>query len=328
MNVKRRPRIAIATGDAAGIGAEIAIKAALDPTVVDMCQPILVSDPILLERHRTACGMDGKFHVVDRIEDIDFSLNGLFVLDPHCADATNVEFGEVSANSGRASLAFARAAIKTALAGTVDAVVAAPQNQKAIALTGVLFDGYPSFVARETGLDPHDVFLMLCFGATKIAHCTLHVSVRQAIELITPERVIKVIRSTDRALRRLGTRSPTILVAGLNPHAGEDGMFGSEDGEIIAPAIAAAVAEGINASGPYGADTMFQRKGCDAFVVMLHDQGHIAAKLQAPHATAGLCIGSPVLFSSVAHGTGHDIAGKGVASPDAMIEAITRLART
>src|SRR5262249_32530989 len=112
----------------------------------------------------------------------------------------------------------------------------------------------------------------------------------------------------------------------LNPHAGEDGMFGREENEIIGPAIARVAAEGINASGPYGADTMFHKKPCDAFVVMLHDQGHIAARLEAPHATAGLAIGSPILFSSVAHGTGHDIVGKGVASPSAMIEAISRLA--
>jgi 4-hydroxy-L-threonine phosphate dehydrogenase PdxA len=204
--------------------------------------------------------------------------------------------------------------------------VAAPQNQSAIALAGIAFDGYPSFVARETGLGPHDVFLMLCFGATRIAHCTLHVSVREAVSLITPERVRRVIAATDRALRRLGIPAPAIYVGGLNPHAGEGGLFGAEDAEIVKPAIEAAAADGIRASGPYGADTMFHKTGADAFVVMLHDQGHIAAKLQAPHATAGLAIGSPILFSSVAHGTGHDIVGKGVASPTAMIEAVSRLA--
>jgi 4-hydroxy-L-threonine phosphate dehydrogenase PdxA len=234
--------------------------------------------------------------------------------------------GEVTAASGRASLAFASAAIKAALTGEVDAVVAAPQNQKAIARAGIAFDGYPSFVARETGLGPHDVFLMLCFGATKIAHCTLHVSVREALSLITPERVHRVIAATDRALKRLGNPAPVIYVGGLNPHAGEEGLFGSEDLEIVKPAIDQAAAGGIRASGPYGADTMFHKKGADAFIVMLHDQGHIAAKLQAPHATAGLAIGSPILFSSVAHGTGHDIVGRGVASPTAMIEAIARLA--
>jgi 4-hydroxy-L-threonine phosphate dehydrogenase PdxA len=326
MNPRHTPKIAIATGDAAGIGPEISIKAALDPAVRRVCTPILVSDPALLQRHAEACGLPSGFHVIDRVDGADFAGHDLIVLDPHCPEAAGIGLGEVTAASGRASLAFASAAIKAALACEVDAVVAAPQNQKAIARAGIAFDGYPSFVARETGLGPHDVFLMLCFGATKIAHCTLHVSVREALSLITPERVRCVIAATDRALKRLGNSAPAIYVGGLNPHAGEDGLFGREDAEIVKPAIDQAAAEGIRASGPYGADTMFHKKGADAFIVMLHDQGHIAAKLQAPHATAGLAIGSPILFSSVAHGTGHDIVGKGVASPTAMIEAISRLA--
>src|SRR6516225_1127383 len=305
MTWPRRPKIAIATGDAGGIGAEIAIKAARDVRVREVCWPILVSDPTLLDKHARASGLAGGFHVVERLDDVSRP-EAIVVLDPHFAEAGSIALGEVSAGSGRASLAFARAAIKAALQGSVDAVVAAPQNQRAIALAGIEFDGYPSFVARETGLPPHDVFLMLCFAGTKIAHCTLHVSVKEAIALITSERVFRVIAATDRALRRLGVLSPNISVGGLNPHAGEGGLFGTEDAQIIRPAIEKAAAGGVRVSGPYGADTMFHRQGVDAFIVMLHDQGHIAAKLQAPHATAGLAIGSPVLFSSVAHGTGHD----------------------
>jgi 4-hydroxy-L-threonine phosphate dehydrogenase PdxA len=325
MTLPRRPKIAIATGDAGGIGAEIAIKAARDVRVRKACWPILVSDPALLGKHARASGLASGFHVVERLDDVRRP-EAIVVLDPHFAGAGSIALGEVSAASGRASLAFARTAIKAALQGAVDAVVAAPQNQRAIALAGIEFDGYPSFVARETGLSPHDVFLMLCFGGTRIVHCTLHVSVREAIGLITRERVYRVIAATDRALRRLGVPAPAICVGGLNPHAGEDGLFGVEDREIVEPAIEHAAADGVRVSGPFGADTMFLRKGVDAFIVMLHDQGHIAAKLQAPHATAGLAIGSPILFSSVAHGTGHDIVGRGVASPAAMIEAILRLA--
>ena len=148
---------------------------------------------------------------------------------------------------------------------------------------------------------------------------------KQAIALITREHVrADHPRHRPRA-ERLGTKAPRIFVSGLNPHAGEDGMFGREEIEIITPAIKDEAAQGIAVSGPFGADTMFHKKDCDAFIVMLHDQGHITAKLQAPNATAGLAIGSPILFSSVAHGSGHDIVGKGVASPKAMIEAILRL---
>ena len=326
MNSSHRPKIAIATGDAGGIGPEISIKSALAPSVRNSCYPMLVSDPILLEKHAKASGLSTKFRVIERFDSSQWQPDEIAVLDPHFAGARDIQLGEVSARTGSASLAFARAAINAALVGMVDAVVAAPQNQRAIALAGIEFDGYPSFVARETGLSPHDVFLMLCFAGTKIAHCTLHVSVKEAIALITSERVFRVIAATDRALRRLGVLSPNISVGGLNPHAGEGGLFGTEDAQIIRPAIEKAAAGGVRVSGPYGADTMFHRQGVDAFIVMLHDQGHIAAKLQAPHATAGLAIGSPVLFSSVAHGTGHDIAGKGVASPAAMLEAIALLA--
>ena len=217
--------------------------------------------------------------------------------------------------------------LKAALAGEVDAVVAAPQNETSIALAGIRFDGYPSFVARETGTDEDDVYLMLCFDAVKIVHATLHRSVRQAIDMITRERIGRVIAATDRALRRMGTTAPKIAVGGLNPHAGEGGLFGREEIDIIRPAIDAAAESGLAVTGPYGADTLFQRPGVDAFIVMLHDQGHIAAKLAAQKAVAALTIGSPILFSSVAHGSAHDIAGKGVADPGAMIEAVLRLSQ-
>jgi 4-hydroxy-L-threonine phosphate dehydrogenase PdxA len=182
-------------------------------------------------------------------------------------------------------------------------------------------------VARETGTDPDGVYLMLCFGSTKIVHATLHRGVRDALALITRENVLRTIAVADRTLKRLGVAAPAIAVGGLNPHAGEGGLFGREEIDIIGPAIADAKSQGIAASGPFGADTMFHMKGIDAFVVMLHDQGHITAKLLAPNATAAMTIGTPVLFSSVAHGSAHDIAGKGIASPAAMIEAILRLAK-
>ena len=321
-----KPIIAIATGDPAGIGPEISVKAALDPAVRAMCTPVLVGDPAVIERHAKACGLSLVLRVVDRLSDIDWSDKGLPLLACRSNEAAGLEFGRASAASGRISLAAARAAIHAALNGDVDAVVAAPQNQTSIALAGIAFDGYPSFVARETGLEPHDVYLMLCFDDMKVVHCTLHVGVAQAIALITRQRVSHVIRVADRTLRQLGIANPKICVSGLNPHAGEGGLFGREEIDIIQPAIEAAAADGIQVSGPFGADTMFHKTGSDAFIVMLHDQGHITAKLLARRATAGLAIGSPILFSSVAHGSGHDIVGKGVADPTAMIQAVGRLA--
>ncbi len=321
------PRIAIATGDPAGIGPEIALKAALDSRVKALCQPFLVGDPAAVELHARAAGLTPKIRVIGKVADADWTDGAVNLLDARDGANVTVKFGTVDAAYGRASLTSARRAIRAALDGDADAVVAAPQTERSIAAAGVAFDGYPSFVARETQTPVNDVYLMICFDDQRIAHATLHVSVREAVALITRERVERVIRVTDAALRKLGIAKPKIFVGGLNPHAGEDGMFGREEIEVIVPAIQAAVRDGIEATGPFGADTMFRKKGCDAFIVMLHDQGHIAAKLQAFNRTAGLSIGSPILFSSVAHGSAHDIAGKGQADPGAVIEAVMRLAR-
>lgn len=319
-----KPIIAIATGDPAGIGPEISLKAALDPAVGEACRPILVSDVDVLRQHAEACGIRADLYPLGRVEDSGAAGDKLAVLE--CPQGEAIPLGQTSAAAGRASIAFCRAAVKAALAKQVDAVVAAPQNETSIAMAGVPFDGHPSFVARETGTPEDDVFMMLCFGDTKIAHATLHQSVRQALDAITAERVRKIIGETAKTLQRMGIASPRIAVSGLNPHAGEGGLFGREEIEIIKPAIDAAKAGGLDVAGPFGADTMFQMSGFDAFVVMLHDQGHIAAKLLAEHAAAALTVGTPILFSSVAHGSAHDIAGKGVADPTAMIEAVLRMA--
>jgi 4-hydroxythreonine-4-phosphate dehydrogenase len=326
-NAMPLPRIAIATGDPAGIGPEIALKAALDARVRKLCRPLLVGDPAVVELHARGAELSPNLHVIESAADADWNDGAVNLLQVRDGSNAPVRIGTIDAAYGRASLASASHAIRAALSGEVEAVVAAPQTERSIAAAGIAFDGYPSFVARETGTPVNDVYLMICFDQSRIVHATLHVSVREAVALITPERIERVIRVTDASLKKLGVARPKIFVSGLNPHAGEDGLFGSEEIEIIGPAIARAAKDQIDVSGPFGADTMFRKKGSDAFIVMLHDQGHIAAKLQAFNRTAGLSIGSPILFSSVAHGSAHDIAGTGQADPGAIIEAITRLAR-
>lgn len=321
-------KIAIAAGDPAGIGPEISLKTALDASVRAVCDPIVACDTGILARHAKVCGIKAELRAVKRVGDADWPGSHVNVLDCALPYAGGIDFGANSADAGRASIAFCGAAIRAARAGEVDAVVGAPQNETSIALAGIPFDGHPSFVARETGTDVDDVYLMLCFGAMRIAHATLHKSVREAIAMITRERVARAIHATDRALRKLGIESPKICVSGLNPHAGEDGLFGREEIEIIKPAIDAAASEGISVAGPVGADIMFHKQGYDAFLVMLHDQGHVAAKVLSPNATAAMTIGTPILFASVAHGSAHDIAGKGVANPAAMIEAVMQLTKS
>lgn len=308
------PAVAIATGDPGGIGPEISLKAALDPAVRAMCRPILVGDRRVLEVHARACHL---------------SLAGIELIERQQLEPQELRIGEIAAAHGRAALDSARAAIQAALAGEVRAVVAAPHNESAIHAAGVEFDGYPSFVARVAGLPPEDGILMLCFEhrgrEVRIAHVTLHTSVAAALRLITRERVAKTIRSVVDALGRLGIAKPRLAISGVNPHAGENGLFGDEESSIVKPALDELRREGIDVDGPVGADILIQREGYDAYVVMLHDQGHVAAKLLAPHRVAAMTIGTPVLFSSVAHGSALDIAGKNRADHRAVLDAIARL---
>ena len=307
------PALAIPMGDAGGIGPEIALKAALDPAVRAICEPVVIGDRGALEFHARAARI---------------SLEGIKLIERKVLAPGELQIGKIAAAHGRAALDCAETAIRGALAGEFEAVVAAPHTESAIHAAGVEFDGYPSFVARVAGLPPEDGILMLCFEyqgrEVRIAHVTLHTSVAHALKLITTERVAKTIRAVDAALKKIGIEQPKIAVSGVNPHAGEGGLFGREDIEMVTPAIESQKNK-IRVEGPIGADTLIQRKGYDAYVVMLHDQGHVAAKLLAPNRVAGLTIGTPVLFSSVAHGAALDIAGQGRADHRAMVEAITRL---
>jgi 4-hydroxy-L-threonine phosphate dehydrogenase PdxA len=275
----------------------VSLKAALHPKVRALCEPVLIGSRAVLAWHAKASRV---------------SLRNLRVVE---TPQREFHIGEVHADNGRAALDAARTAIEGALAGEYAAVVAAPHSEAAIHAAGIAFDGYPSFVARTAGLPAEHGILMLCFGDVRIAHVTLHTSVRRALEMISKERILATVEATRQFLKKLGIENPRIAVSGVNPHA-----VGEEEETIIAPAIKAA-----RADGPIGADTLLQRAGYDAYVVMLHDQGHVAAKALAPHGAAALTIGTPILFSSVAHGAAFDIAGRNRASAAAMVEAITRL---
>src|SRR5712675_2515723 len=235
------PRIAIAAGDPAGIGPEIVLKAALDPEVRKICRPLLFGDRGALEAHADACGLRPNLRCVTRAADTDWSDGGLTLVERKQFKPGELHIGAIAAPHGESALDSAKAAIDAALAGEVDAVVAAPQTEAAIKLAGIEFDGYPGFVARCTGVPPEDAFLMICFERegveTRIVHATLHVGLKRALELITRDRVLHAIRSAEGALRRLGIASPRIAVSGVNPHAGEGGLFGEEEREVVAPAI-------------------------------------------------------------------------------------------
>ena len=304
-----KPRIAIAIGDPAGIGPEIAIKASLSRKVRNICDPVLVGDYEVLARYAHTLRKPTPEDIVD-------------------VGAINVNFltpGESDAACGRAIIEYASKAVDLAEAGDVHAVVACPQTQSSIKAAGVEFDGYPSWLARRTGTNPDDVFMMLVSDRFRIAHVTLHLGIRNALDIIDTARILRVLNATNVVLQRIGIERPRVAVSGINPHASEDGLFGSEEAEIILPAIEKARAAGIDANGPFGADTMYLDKNFDAYVVMYHDQGHIPAKLVGFDGTAAFAIGTPLLFSSVAHGSALDIAGRGKANANALIWAIAQI---
>lgn len=316
----RKRRVAVAIGDPAGIGCEVALKALTQPDIRNACDAVIVGDAWLVDLCNRRFGTGHKLQVVDSLADLRWGGDTLPVLNVPRLDQSGFEFGAVEAANGHALLAYAETAIRAAQQGAVDCVIAAPQNETSVNRAGIKFDGYPGFVARVTGTPEDDVFMLLISTRFRIAHVTLHVSMRQAIELVRRARVLKVIRATDAAVRRMGIAQPRIAVSGLNPHASEHGLFGTEEAEEIAPAIEEARQAGIDVTGPIGADVMLARGGYDAYVVMIHDQGHIPGKLDV--GSAGFVIGPPVLFGSVAHGSAHDIAGKGTADPASLINAI------
>ena len=317
-----RPRIALALGDPAGIGPEIALKALLDDTVWALCEPMLVGEAAVLRRHGDVCGI-----AVTAGNDGTVTIGGRHVaLEEVAAGGAGVPLAEVSPAAGRATVAYARRAIALALDGAVDAVVACPHNETAVNRGGLAFDGYPGFLADCAGVPRDEVFLMLVSERFRIVNVTLHVSLRQALDLLTAKRIVTAARAADHALRQLGVTSPRIGVCGINPHAGEHGLFGAEDEAVVRPAVEQACALGLDVAGPFGADVLLAGGGYDAYLAMYHDQAHIPIKLLGIGASSGMPIGTKVLFSSVPHGSAFDIVGQNRANAGAIVSTLKRLA--
>jgi 4-hydroxythreonine-4-phosphate dehydrogenase len=234
--------------------------------------------------------------------------------------------GEIAAEAGAAMVAYAAAAVDFARAGKAHAVVGCPHNETAVNRAGIPFSGYPGLLARLTNMPEERVFMMLVGGGLRILHVTLHERLADALARITPELVEAAVHASVTALATLGVAQPRIGLFGINPHAGEGGLFGDDDERVNAPAVARLRAQGIDVIGPVGADVMLGTRDCDAYVAMFHDQGHIPVKLVAGRHASALSIGSGVLFSSVGHGSAFDIAGQGIADPEGVIRTVRLLA--
>ncbi len=245
------------------------------------------------------------------------------MLDLHNAAPEDCPWGAVSAASGRAAVEYVLRGADLALAGAVEGIVTAPLNKEAMMLAGFHWAGHTELLADRTGSG--NVTMMLTGNGLRVVHVSTHVSLSEAIRRVTHKRVREVVELAYQALRGLGIATPRIAVAGLNPHAGEGGMFGDEDLEIIAPAVAAERESGRDVTGPLPPDTIFwraRRGEFDAVVAMYHDQGHIPMKLMGFDEGVNISIGLPIIRTSVDHGTAFDIAGRGIARHASMVEAL------
>jgi 4-hydroxythreonine-4-phosphate dehydrogenase len=319
-----RPILAITMGDAAGIGPEIIVKALARPDVWHLCRPLVVGDLAILQTHLRF--WPHKQHpTLVPIEDVaawHWPQDTLPVWQPRAALAP-VPPGALSAEAGRGAIEYVLAAVSLARQGLVDGIVTAPINKEAIHLAGCTFPGHTELLAEQFGVKHYS--LVLSARGQFVFHVTTHVSLRQALDLITPERVLGQVRLAHLLSGALGRSEETIAVAAINPHAGEGGLFGDEEIKILAPALAVARQEGIPVVGPLPADVLFPRaaRGQYAFVIaMYHDQGHAVFKTLYFDEGVNVTVGLPVIRTSVDHGTAFDIAGQGIANDASLVEAI------
>jgi len=318
-----RPILAITMGDAAGVGPEVVVKALAQAEVYRACRPVVVGDAARL---RSAVGITGVGLEVRSVDAPESGSYRLGVID--CIDLglipEDLPFGQVSPVAGEGSYQFVRTAAELAVAGRVQAICTAPLNKAALRAAGHRYPGHTELLAALTGTP--EVSMMLSAPKLRVVHVTTHVGLVDAVERIEPGLVERTIRRGAATLRQSGVARPRIAVCGINPHAGENGLFGrGEEEQKVTPAVQATRADGIDVSGPLPADTVFFRAvrgDFDLVVAMYHDQGHGPVKVLGLDAGVNITIGLPVIRTSVDHGTAFDIAGTGKADHASMLEAL------
>lgn len=334
-----KPVIGITMGDPASIGPEIAIKALLNENVYTICRPILVGDAGVFNDIIQRLGLNAKINIINDIGDAKFHFGTPDVFDLHNVVMQDLRFGEISAMAGNASFEAIAKVIELALAGKLDATVTGPINKKSINEAGHYFAGHTEIYAHFTGTRKYA--MLLVEDHLKVIHVSTHVSLRQACDLVKKERILEVVALLHNGLQQLGETNMKIGIAGLNPHAGDNGLFGTEDDQEILPAVEEAKRLGYDVEGPVPPDTLFAKAATGSYggvVAMYHDQGHIPFKLSGFRWNAAkkqmdsvkgvnITLGLPIIRTSVDHGTAFEIAGKGVASADAMVLAIESAAQ-
>ena len=316
--------IAITMGDPCGIGPEIIAKLSAD--TVPLPQTLVLGDEGIINRAIRLLALPLSVRVIDSPEDVQPATNTIHVLS--CSQLPDdLPFGRLDVRAGKASYDYIRAGIDLALQKRIRAIVTAPINKEALRLADIHYPGHTEILADFSGTK--DFAMMLMNDDLRVILVTIHVSLREAIEAVTRESELRTIRLAHQAMTQLGIPRPRIAVAGLNPHGGEHGLFGSEDETVIRPAIQQALAEGIQASGPWPGDTVFMnaRKGqFDIVVAQYHDQGLIPVKYLGVDEGVNITVGLPFVRTSVDHGTAFDIAGTGKASPASLRVAVQQAA--
>jgi len=305
-----KPRIAVTIGDPSGVGPEVVLKALLAPEIQCLASWVVVGDRVALEKAAASCRLSSM--VPDAV------VRDLSIFQAPAQFA----FGELNATCGRAALEYVKCAAQMCLSGEADAMVTAPLNKEAVTLSGAPFSGHTEYIAELCGVT--ESRMLLASQRLSVVHVTTHIALREALNS-SSERILRTIELGHEAMKLLGVEHPRIAMCGLNPHAGEHGLFGKEEIEQITPAIAAATQKGINIDGPYAPDTIFllaARGAYDLVVAMYHDQGHIAMKLIDFEQTVNVTLGISIIRTSVDHGTAFDIAGKNKADPENMIAAM------
>ena len=328
------PTIALTLGDVAGIGPEVVVRACADRRVLAACRPVIVGHPVVVRRAIARAGLSIEISEVHQPDQSPPS-HTIACWNPPTAppDVVEVPPGHNDARAGRAAYEYLVAAANAALTKQVDAITTAPLSKAALHLAGLKYPGHTEILAEVCGARDFGMMLFLPSGGAVqsphglgVVHVTLHTSIRSVPDLLTTAGIAEKIELIDGFLRRVGCPSPRVAVCALNPHAGEEGIFGDEESRVIAPAVQTVLDRGrINISGPLPADTLFRRAAVgefDAVVAMYHDQGHIAFKLIGFQSAVNVTLGLPIVRTSPSHGTAFDIAWKQPADPSGMIEAI------
>jgi 4-hydroxythreonine-4-phosphate dehydrogenase len=323
-----KPLLGVTMGDPAGVGPEVIVRALAHPEIRSVCAPVVIGDANAVRQAMNLAGISLRLETIRTPIEWAGDSGSLYLVDLGNVPS-DLPVGKVDARGGRAAYEYVARAVEYAMAGDIQGIVTAPLNKEALNLAGYHFPGHTEILARLSGVQH---FSMMLVGPTlRVIHVTTHISLRRACDLIRKERVLRVICLADSALKQMGIAEPRIGVAGLNPHAGENGLLGEEDAAEIEPAIIAAREAGMQVTGPLPADTIFHRTVArgefDIVVVMYHDQGHIPLKTLDFEGGVNVTVGLPFIRTSVDHGTAFDIAGKGKADPRSMREALLLAAR-